>query len=478
MGLRDVLRDKLRSALLGVSAYDQAPARGLDLDDPVVKRIREAMGGQLVPIPLTKLRWYLADLEVAQSNADSGNIEIIARLARAMRRDGTISGLMSTLTSGVVALPRKFYGPLDQIEALEARNGSRSVYDDMLPPSELELMLDDEEKIGVSVAELVPVEGRDFPIMIRLEPEFLRYRWQENRWYYNSVAATLPITPGDGRWILHSRARVAPWMAANWLCLGRAYVNKEHAILHRANYGMKLANAARYSKAPAGASEPDRMGMLARLMAWGVNTVFELPAGWDVGLLESKGEGYQVFQQDIDTSDREAAIAICGQVVTVDGGAGFQNSDIHRLIRGDKITRAAHNLAHTVNCQALPALIGSRWGVDAIQTGAIVEYDSRRPKDLKAEAESMGAAAEAIAKVQELLAKYGREVDIDEMMVRYGIPVRALKGDAPSVEGYQARVRQITELKDRQDRLIERARQRSELYRPPGEDVPDVRRAA
>lgn len=418
------------SALLGVSAY-QPPGRGygLDLRDPLVEQIREAVGGNLALQPTTVTRWYLADLERAQQDADAGDLSRAAQLSASMRRDGTISGLLGTLTSGLVSLPKKFYGGHEaSIAALKARNGSRSVFDDMFPPSELALLAADGCQLGVAVAELVPVPGRDFPIMIRLEPEFLRYRWVENRWYYTSIAGLLPITPGDGRWILHTPGgRVRPWMSAMWPSLGRSYINKEHAFLHRSNYSSKLANPARAAVSPSGATDPLKQGFLARVIRWGTNTVFDLPPGWDVKIIETKGTGFEVFQQEIDTCDREIAVRIAGQVVTVDGGAGFQNSDIHRTIRADIIKATADGLAYTINTQGIPAYVASHWGAAAIPRGACVDWDISRPKDLEAEARSLATVAQAITQLAEALAPYGRRLDIDELATRYGIPI---EGDA------------------------------------------------
>lgn len=469
-GLRDVL-NLARSALLGVSAYsDKQKPWGLDLNDKTVEQIREAFGGNLTPMPTTQTRWYLSDLEEAATLADSGDLQLAARLCRAMRRDGQIQGLMRTLTSGVVSLPRRFYGDAEQVESLDVRNGSRSVFDDMFPPSELSLMAQDGHELGVSVAERVPVEGRDFPVVIRLEPEFLRYRWSENRWYYSSIAGQIPITPGDGRWILHTPGgRVAPWNSGLWYALGRSYINKEHALLSRSNYIAKLANPARAAVAPPGATEPQRIGMIARLISWGLNTVFELPPGWDVKLIESKGEGYQVFQAAVDESNREVAVTIAGQVVTVDGGAGFQNSDIHSLIRTDIITDVAGGLAYTINTQGLPPWIVENWGLEALRGGAVVEWDSRRPKDLEAEARSMAGAAQAMEQLLSLLQANGRELDLDQLLTRFGIPVRGDRdGDGIPDAGTRdevsaARLRIVRAERDR--KLVATARRNSRFYR-------------
>lgn len=431
-GVRDLL-----TALLGVSAYTPAKGYGPELNDPMVRQIREAVGGQIVSQPTTRLRWYVDDLEQAQYQADAGDLMPAAQLYRAMRRDGTISGILSTLTAGLVRLPKKFYGDARSVAALKARNGSRSVFDDMFPPSELSLLTADGEVLGAGTSELVPVEGRDFPIMIRLEPEFLRYRWAENRWYFTSIAGLLPITPGDTRWVLHTPGgRVAPWLSGKWPSLGRSFVHKEHAMMYRSNYCAKLANPARAAVSPLGSTEQQRRGFFAQLMAWGVNSVFDLPPGWDVKLIELKGEGYKVFQEEIDTADREIMISLAGQIVTTDGGAGFSNSDVHRAIRSDIIQSAADGLAYTVNTQGIPQFVATRWGASAIRKGAVLTWDVTRPKDLEAEARAMTGLATAISSLAQVLTGSGRELDVDELLTRYGVPVKGdVNGDGkPDVE--------------------------------------------
>lgn len=425
MGLREVA-----AALLGISAYQAPQGYGAELNSSIVERVRFALGGNLASQPTTRVRWYMADLESAQHAADSGDLSQAAQLWAAMRRDGQIRGLMGTLTSGVVRLPKKFYGKFG-VEDLKARNGTRSVYDDMIPSSEAATFVADGVALGVSIGELVLVPGRDFPVFVRQEPEFLRYVWPENRWYFNSVAGRLPITPGDGKWVLHTPGgRIRPWMHGLWPSLGRSFINKEHAMFYRANYAAKLANAARIAKPPAGATEEQRQGFIAALMAWATNTVFELPPGWDAQLLESNGKGYEVFQAEIDTSDRESAIAITGNEVQVDGGSGFINKDLFDTIRNDILEEVAGGWGFTVNTQILPQLIVARYGIAALQQMAIVEYDAKKPKALQSEASAMQTAAITMKALREELAANGLKLDVSAFVTQFGIPIKAdINGD-------------------------------------------------
>lgn len=427
------------AALLGIAASTATgPGTGLSLDDERVESLRDAMGGQLSPMAQTRTRWFLSDLEAAQRAADVGDLGPAAQLWRAMKRDATLSGLLSTRTKGVVRLPRRFRGLASMVQRLEGRGASaRKLFDELCPPAELAALADDGIGLGVGVAELVPVPGRWFPVLRRLEPEFLRYRWAENRWYYQTIAGPIAIDPGDARWVLHiPGGAVAPWSHGLWHALGEAWINKTHARLNAANWQSKLANPARAAVAPPGATETQRAGFLQRLISWGINTVFELPVGWDVKLIESNGRGFDSFVLTQDRSDREYAIAVCGQVVTVDGGAGFSNADVHRAIRSDLIQDTADGLAYTVNTQILPALVFGLFGWAGLEVGAAIEWDVSEPRAMTSEAATLQGVATAITTLSMALEPHGKRLDVSAIATRFGVPVLGdANGDGAADEG-------------------------------------------
>lgn len=414
--------DKLQ-AILAVSAYSQQ-LPGYGPDPETETRTREAFGGNISPLPQTKPRWYMADIETAMAAADQGDLTQVGELCRAMRRDGMISGLLATRTEGLVQLPLRWYGSEEQVAELKARNGTRSLFEEMFPPAELALLAGDGILAGVGVGELVPVRGRDFPVFCRLDPAYLRYRWNEGRWYFNSLVGPLPITPGDGRWILHTPGgRVAPWQHSAWRSLGRAFITKEHSWMMRQNYAAKLANPARIATAPLGASELQKLTWLEQVVAWGMNTVFSVTPGYKVELLELKGAGYKVFAEDMIAADHEIMIQLAGQEVTTTGGAGFSNMDLFRAIKADLIRATGNALAYTVNTQGIPPWVVRRYGVDALNNRAIVEWDTAQPKDLTAEANSLVTVSNAIEALRKAAAKYGRELDVAELFSRFSVPV-------------------------------------------------------
>jgi len=414
------------AALLGISTYEPPGDEAMGPSVEQIERIRRVLGGNLQPIPVARPRWYLADLETAVYLANQGDLSWAAELMSTARSDGVLSGVLSTRTGGLVRLPKRFRGDPEIIAALElGHDVARSVFDEMFPASELATFAADGLLLGVAIGELVPVVGRDYPVFCRLDPQFLMYRWNESRWYFRSNAGPLPITPGDGRWILHTPGgRTAPWQNALWRAVGRAYIRKDHASLYKDEWEAKLANPARVAYAPSGSVEAQKETFFRQVMAWGVNTVFGLTPGYEIKLLESNGRGYESFLKTIADQNAEMTICVAGQTVTTTGGAGFQNSDIHATIRSDLIQSTAGDLAHTLNTQGIPAFVESRYGADALERSPVVEWDTTPPSDRNVEAQGIVTIAQGIEQLTTALAAHGRELDIDALAQRFALPLR------------------------------------------------------
>lgn len=422
MGIRDRIAE-----LLGVSAWERNSKSqiGLDIDSDEVKRAREDRGGNLINPPSSRLRWYPADLERAERLADNGDLSMVGQLMRAARKDGTYSGVLSTRTDGLVRLPKKFTGDEKIKKDLDkGPEQTRSVFDEMFPPAELALLAADGITCGVGFGELKPVPGRDHPSFIRYDPEYLLYQWSTNTWFFKSIIGLIRITPGDGRWILHMPGgRSSPWQSGLWRAIGRAFINKEHAQYYRQNWEGKLANSARVATAPQGSTEQQRQGWLEQVMEWGVNTVFAVTPGWEVSLLESNGRGYESFKQTIKDCNDELKIAVCGQLVTTDGGAGFQNSDIHKTIRSDLIQKTGDDLAYTINTQGLPVYLYEKYGPSTLEKGCAVSWDTTPPKDKNSEATAAMAVANAVTALSKALSAHGLQLDVETFLSTFNIPL-------------------------------------------------------
>ena len=448
-------RDRVAS-LLGVSAYTAAPVDGMNrsLDDAGVVAVRTQMGGQLQPFPVTQTRWFLSDLEQALQAADWGDLSIVGRLARWMRGDGVYAGHLAARCGKAVRLPKKFTGDPEMVSALEGRVGVRSRFDDMFPPTELQRFAENILVVGACAAELVPVKGRDYPVMVTLEPEHLRYVWSENRWYYNSIAGRLPITPGDGRWMLGTLGRMSPWNVGIWQSCGKAAINKAHAELNIANWEHKWANPARVGTAPAGSTDEQKQSWFQKIAAWALNPVFLTPPGYDVKLVETNGRGYESPEKTIARAERTYALAIRGEEVTSDGGKGFGNAEVPERVLTGLIADTADVIAFTINTQGIPQWVVNRtivdadgkvrteprYGEQALAVMPVLELAAKPAKDLQAQAQTLIQSATGAKAWIDLAESQGSEVDFPDICTEYGIPIKGdIDGDGtPDVEGNDA----------------------------------------
>jgi hypothetical protein len=397
----------LIAALAGISTFSPTtpgdPAAGPLLTDEQTQRARQWLGGQLEPIPYVRLRWYPPDIERAQRAASNGDLTLVGQLCESMKIDGVIRGLHDARTS-VVNFPKRYYGNAEIIQTLRSKtNSDRDIYNEMIPSTEASLIVGDGINAGVGVGEMVPVVGRDFPVLIRRYPQNLYYLWTKNQWYYRSIVGLIPINPGipseeGNSWVLHiPGGRLSPWNSGLWNTVGRSYINKTQALFARQSYLMKHSHPARVAIAPLGANEEERKGLIQGVIRWALNAAFMLPIGWDLKLIESNGRGIEVYQKEIDTYNSEIATAYCGSAVMLQGTAGFSNMDVFRVVQKDLIKGTAEGWDHTVNTQIFPPFIGRRWGVGELENATTIETDIAEPKDKKAEADTMKSLGEAIS---------------------------------------------------------------------------------
>jgi len=378
-------------------------------------------GAQSAKMPLpVRTQWLLEQIGEAQRMADGGNLYLVAALAEAMRLDGLYSGLLSTRTDGLVILPRTLAGrtwdgqKVDALHPLLAR--LEDDYDLLCPPGELAAFQADYDIAGVGLAELCWRRGKLTLVRHRLDR--LMWSWGDRKWRLDGEV----IHPGDGRWVLHQRTEIAPWNRGAWYACARAFVSKDHAFHLRENYSHKLANPARIAKSPTNATSTEILEWFQQVAAWGIDTVFAMKPGWDVDLLESTGQGYQVFAETIKTANEDLMIALSGQTVTTEGGAGFSNSSIHEAIRSDIIQFGASGLARTLIDQVLPWWqLENAWDAESRGLDIRVAYDTTSPADIKRAAETGTIAFQGLASAQ-TAGVLGR-VDVDAYLAKCGIPL-------------------------------------------------------
>lgn len=415
---------------MGSSKYaGQDLVPGVKVTDSLVEAIREVWGGNLQPLPQTKLEWFQEEVDAASKLADEGDLSQAARLKRACVRDPIINGLLATKSGGIIRLPKKWSGSQVVVDSLMSKDGGIPRFDLMCPPQELKAMADDSDFLGVSYGELIEVPGRHYPVLERKDPEFLYYRWSTNTWHMRSNAALLDIDPGQGNWVLHLQGpRIAPWQSAKWHALGRSWVRKDQAQHLKQNWMWKLANAARVAVSPKGASKDMRNNWFKQVASWGINTTFSVVNGWDVKLIESNGRGWEGFDTSIKDSNEDFMIGLAGQLVSITGGTGFSSEDLYASVRYDLIREVAVPLGYTISTQILPWYTYLNFP-EEMDDSPCLEFEVKKPSDLTAEASIYTALGAGLQALQEVAATAGLAIDVAKFFQKFGIPTTELSED-------------------------------------------------
>jgi Protein of unknown function (DUF935) len=408
--------------------------------------IRRRNRGALTRQPTTTPEWYAEDVTDAIRLAACGDLSRAVQLMRAAHSDGTYSGVLESFTAGITRLPRRFSSSDPEIvaarsvgHATDEPGSARSLFDDSAPTSEIAALLRDGREFGVWLAELVWLEDVPAPLLVRLDPEFLRFDRFNNLWVYRTIGGDVQVVPGNGTWFFGCPGgRTSPWEGGIFGPIGRAWAEKYETQLALATWCRKLAGAARVGYTPVGSTRTDGDDLLQGLIDFhGQNSSFVLPSGFEIKLLESNGVGAEVFAKSLARCDESILLTVASQSVTTQGGEGFSNSAVQAGVRSDVLARYAQSFDNDLNAQYMPYLVAAVFGEDAY---ASVETITAPIKDLNQEAQSLEGAAAVITQIAGAItaAKAAGlavdNVDLREIMRRFDVPItKALPKAKPTL---------------------------------------------
>lgn len=379
---------------------------------------------RVAPIPQDRQRWLRADIESAEQQANSGQLQRPGQIAQWVKEDLVVGGLMLTRCS-VPRLPREWRGDDEAIAWLQGDGPSVGCFDRIHPPVELEELAIDHLDLGVGLGIYVQASDARYPTLVRLDNQYLRYLPGEDRWQYQGWGKVYDVEPGNGVWVMHANGAIDPWRRGIWSSLAYDQVSEDGAGLARDGFIWKYANPLVMAISPTGAADDQKLRFWEGVASFVMGFAGVTP-GYDVKLIQPEAKGQQIFKDAEDRAERRAMIRICGQVVTTTGGVGFSNAEIFATIASHLVTRTAQDLCTTLNVHALPHVV--RWGAAAgyLSSGAgevVLKYDTTPPQARKAEAEAIEAAAKAVVAMRAA----GFEPDMREVLTRFRLPVKPIE---------------------------------------------------
>lgn len=361
------------------------------------------------------LEWTPNLVRGAIADADNGQLMGAADLCEALLTDDRISGVTQTSTLALLGKPLIFEGEGAAVEALRGSDDVDGDWWRLYPEQELAKLSVMGRILGVGLAEICPrherdASGRETPQIKVWNSRWLRFDWSNQQWFLSTTEGSIPITPGDGHWILYTPyGEKRPWAYGAWRALVFPWLAKQFALRGWQRSNEVYGSPMRIAKAPAGAAERMRRLFAQDLKALGRDTAMCLPDGYSFEVVEASAKTWDTFEHSIQWANDAIAVTLVGQIVTTNGTAGFSDGDTGDRIRTELMSFAAETLSSTIHDQALASWASINFG--SSQIAPWVSWDTSPPEDQNATVLTMGAIGDAIAKLDAALSASGQRVD-------------------------------------------------------------------
>jgi hypothetical protein len=370
------------------------------------------------------LGWSPERIRQAELQCGAGNYQLAADLCEAMMPDPRVSKCLDRLYSATT-LPLTFQLPGKDAESSKNDPTCQALDADfwkMLPEQTMRSIV---AWLSIFWACLVHVDGwkldeetgRVLPILSVWTPRNLRNDSAQG-WVArvaggsNTWGVEQKITPGDGNWVLFLQGNdyrsplKAPWLGiASWWLLGKRYAPVDWASSsERHGQGQifvtnTMSAGAAGLEADVGEELPNdsaKQKVANKVATSGKNGVVVFPRGWQ-GKLETDGaKTYETFEAQKNAANSEIDMALIGTNLTSEVATNGSRAaaQVHESVDAVKFNGLLELIATTLHDQLLPW-----WHRYNINQGPVPypHWDTKPPRDTKAEAEGRKADGEALA---------------------------------------------------------------------------------
>lgn len=293
-----------------------------DIKDPKSKSSQRGSPASTAPSVRVFTRWTPDMLRAAERSAEAGYLGPAVTICDWLLTDDRVPAVLDSRIEALLGLDPSFDLGLGRrkrkaLKALEADEDFWEAY----PESELQQML----RWGILLGGSLHCHnwtlredhgGRVLPMLSFWHPQTLRYDWNLRQLSVSdSAGANLVVTPGDGRWLLHTPGGIDRfWANGVWRSLSRWVLAKQYAMgdwMRHSGRGTKLV-----ATGPEGATEEQRADLAKQIASSEDGDTIVLAAGFDLDLLVADKGVADLSKGQIDAADTAIAIRIRGGNLT------------------------------------------------------------------------------------------------------------------------------------------------------------------
>jgi phage gp29-like protein len=269
------------------------------------------------------------------------------------------------------------------------------------------------------------------PYLLPFNPRYTYYLWTARQHIAVTLDGQVPITAGDGHWVMHAPyGQYRGWMRGALRSLAQWWLARNYALRDWARYCERHGFPILLADTPFGADPNDVAAYTSQLAGIGQESVLQLPGGpdlqkygkYDLRYLEPKDENWQAFKALIDQCNDEITLALLGQNLTTQVKEGsFAAARVHADVRQSILEAEARSLAKTIYLQVARPFAALNFGnADYAPT---IKWDVSPVEDAGTMAQALSVFSQAVRTLREA----GELIDVKRLAKLCNLPYAALK---------------------------------------------------
>lgn len=366
------------------------PARVVDTGEPEITSV-----------------WNPETIRLALLEHETGQFELSGQLADFVRRDDRVYTSLDSRVLGVLGLPFAI-DESDEADTKALKKASaklarriRGWWYRCIPEATLADLLNGAILSGFAVGELAWARGDDGLIYPRLHVHHVQHlQWNpvERRLELRTTSGLVPITPGDGRWVVFAPAGAArPWMAGAIRPLGLPVYLRQTTRRDWAQRSEVEGTGIRKAKSPVGKSKEERAQFIAQLKKMGARSILDLQGDFDFEIVVTDAAAQLGFEKLVAHCDTAITLAILGQNLTtqIEGGS-HAAAGVHARVLRDRIESDVAMLSTVLRDQVL--LPWCRYNLPDFDAAILPwpSWDAQPPDDQQQSAQALLTLSQAL----------------------------------------------------------------------------------
>jgi len=384
------------------------------LKDVDATRARAKVIHREIPNVVVETGWAPGTIRTALMDLVAGVFDRAAQLHDTIISDSRVQSAMKSRSGGLLGRAIRFKIPKrfkDDERAQKCIRAWERHWPAMHAEPALLHLLETAHSLGFSYSQILWDTSKKVwkPYLLPFNARYSYYHWTFRAHIAITLDGQLPITPGDGHWVLHAPyGQYRGWMHGALRTIAMWYLARNYALRDWARYCERHGFPIPLADTPFGADPQDILAYQMQLQGLGQESVMQLPGSVDVNkygkydlrYLEPKDDNWQAFKALIEQCNDEITLALLAQNLTTQVKEGsFAAARVHADVRQALLEADARALAKTLYVQVARPFAALNFG-DA-DLAPEITWDVRPPEDLKTKAETWESICVGMAQLRQ-----------------------------------------------------------------------------